>query len=195
MSALSLSSNFMSQAAMASSGVTVAFSLGSLFLFFFKVGAVLFGSGYVLVAFLNADLVQRWHWLSESQLLDAIAIGQFTPGPVFTTATFIGYLLGGLKGAGVATLAIFLPAFLFVAGSGPLIPRIRRSAIAGAFLNGVNAASLALMLVVTIQLSKTALVDATTLILLIASLTALIAFRLNSLWLVMGGLATGYLFH
>jgi len=194
-SALSLSSNFMSQAAMASSGVTVAFSLGSLFLFFFKVGAVLFGSGYVLVAFLNADLVQRWHWLSESQLLDAIAIGQFTPGPVFTTATFIGYLLGGLKGAGVATLAIFLPAFLFVAGSGPLIPRIRRSAIAGAFLDGVNAASLALMLVVTIQLSKTALVDATTLILLIASLTALIAFRLNSVWLVMGGLAIGYLFH
>ena len=132
----------------------VSFSLWPLFLFFLKVGSVLFGSGYVLLAFLRADLVERWHWLSESQLLDAIAIGQATPGPVFTTATFIGYVLGGAPGAAVATLGIFLPAFLFVAVSGPLVPRLRRSLTAGAFLDGVNAASLALMTVVTWQLAK-----------------------------------------
>jgi chromate transporter len=103
------------------------FGLLPLFLCFLKVGSVLFGSGYVLLAFLRADLVQRWGWLSEAQLLDAVAVGQVTPGPVFTTATFIGYVLGGLPGAGLATLGIFLPAFAFVAVSGPLVPRIRRS--------------------------------------------------------------------
>ena len=103
----------------------------------------------MLLAFLRADLVERWGWLTEAQLLDAVAVGQVTPGPVFTTATFIGYVLGGLPGAGLATLGIFLPAFVFVAASGPLVPRIRRSPAAGAFLDGVNAASLALMAVVT----------------------------------------------
>ena len=107
--------------------VTASLSLPLLFLFFLKVGAVLYGSGYVLLAFIRADLVERWHWLSESQLLDAIAVGQVTPGPVFTTATFIGFILGGTKGAAVATVGIFLPAFVFVAASGPLVPRIRRS--------------------------------------------------------------------
>ena len=121
------------------------FSVGALFLFFVKVGSVLFGSGYVLLAFLRADLVERWHWLSESQLLDAIAVGQVTPGPLFTTATFIGYLLGGPVAAVVATVGIFLPAFFFVAISGPLVPRLRASPVAGAFLDGVNVASLALM--------------------------------------------------
>src|SRR4030095_8877387 len=125
------------------------FGLWPLFGFFLKVGAVLYGSGYVLLAFLRADLVERWGWLDEAQLLDAIAVGQITPGPVFTTATFIGYLLGRTPGALVATLGIFLPAFFFVAISGPLIPRLRASPIAGAFLDGVNVASLALMAVVT----------------------------------------------
>ncbi|HEU4679365.1 MAG TPA: chromate efflux transporter, partial [Terrimicrobiaceae bacterium] len=122
-----------------------AFGLWPLFLFFVKVGSVLFGSGYVLLAFLRADLVERWHWLTEAQLLDAIAIGQVTPGPVFTTATFIGYLLAGTKGGVIATLGIFLPAFVFVAISGPLVPRMRRSPLVGAFLDGVIVASLGLM--------------------------------------------------
>src|SRR5437870_2854762 len=124
-----------------------------------KVGAVLFGSGYVLLAFLRADLVDRWHWLSEAQLLDAVAVGQITPGPVFTTATFIGYLLGGTRGALVATLGIFLPAFVFVAATAPLVPRLRRSPTAGALLDGVNVASLALLVVVSWHLARVALVD------------------------------------
>ena len=129
-----------------------AFGLWPLFLFFLKVGAVLFGSGYVLLAFLRADLVERWHWLTEAQLLDAVAIGQITPGPVFTTATFIGYVLAGSKGGVLATIGIFLPAFIFVAISGPLVPRMRRSPSIGAFLDGVVIASLGLMAVVTWQL-------------------------------------------
>jgi chromate transport protein ChrA len=116
--------------------------LAPIFLFFLKIGSVLFGSGYVLLAFLRADLVERWHWLSEGQLLDAIAVGQVTPGPVFTTATFIGYLLAGMPGAAVATVGIFLPAFVFVAISGPLVRRIRGSQVAGAVLDGVNLESL-----------------------------------------------------
>jgi len=163
------------------------FGLSSLFLFFMKVGAVLFGSGYVLLAFLRADLVDRWQWLTEAQLLDAIAVGQMTPGPVFTTATFIGYLLGGTPGAVVATCGIFLPAFLFVALSGPLIPRLRRSATAGAVLDGVNVASLALMAVVTWHLGRAAVVDGTTAVLALVSAVLLLRFRLNSAWLVLGG--------
>jgi len=178
---------------MAGAAVGVPFGLAPLFLFFLKVGSVLFGSGYVLLAFLRAGLVERWHWLNESQLLDGIAVGQVTPGPVFTTATFIGYLLGGLPGALVATLGIFLPGFVFVAVSGPLVPRIRRSSTAGAFLDGVNVASLALMAVVTCYLGKAALVDLTTAALCFASLTLLIRFRLNSAWLVPGGAIIGLL--
>jgi chromate transporter len=170
---------------------TTAFGLLPLFLFFLKVGAVLYGSGYVLLAFIRADLVERWHWLTESQLLDAIAVGQVTPGPVFTTATFIGYLLGGLSGAIVATAGIFLPAFLFVAASGPLVPRIRRSPTAGAFLDGVNAASLALMFVVTYQLGRAAVIDVSTLVLALVSAIALFRFRLNSAWLILGGAIVG----
>lgn len=167
------------------------FGLLPLFLFFLKVGSVLFGSGYVLLAFLRADLVERWHWLSDAQLLDAIAIGQVTPGPVFTTATFIGYVLAGPLGAIVATLGIFLPAFLFVALSGPLVPFLRRSAIAAAFLDGLNVASLALMAVVTWQLGRAALVDWITLALLMLSAVLLIRLRLNSVWLVFGGAIFG----
>src|SRR4030095_12286312 len=135
---------------------TVPVSLLKLTLFFLKVGSILFGSGYVLLAFLRADLVDRWHWLSSEQLLDAIAVGQVTPGPVFTTATFVGYVLAGIPGAGIATIGIFLPAFLFVRLSGSLVPRIRRSPIAAAVLDGVNAGSLALMAVVTWRLLRTA---------------------------------------
>jgi chromate transporter len=172
---------------------TTAFGLMPLFLFFLKVGSVLFGSGYVLLVFLRADLVERWHWLTEAQLLDAIAVGQITPGPVFTTATFIGYVLGGGAGAGVATLGIFLPAFVFVALSGPLVPRLRRSPLAGAFLDGVNVASLALMAVVSWQLGRNALVDGLSWVTAVAAAMLLARYRVNSAWLVAGGAAIGLL--
>lgn len=174
-------------------GAATPFGLWPLFLFFLKVGSVLFGSGYVLLAFLRADLVERWHWLSEAQLLDAIAVGQVTPGPVFTTATFIGYVLGGFSGATLATAGIFLPAFLFVAVSGPLVPRLRRSETAGAFLDGVNAASLALMAVVTWELGRASIVDVPTAALAAASAALLIRFRVNSTWLILAGGAFGLL--
>ena len=172
---------------------TAAFGLLPLFLFFLKVGAVLYGSGYVLLAFIRADLVERWHWLTESQLLDAIAVGQVTPGPVFTTATFIGYVLGGYQGAFVATVGIFLPAFCFVALSGPLVPRIRRSPTAGAFLDGVNVAALSLMVLVTYQLGRAALVDIKTLLIGLISGFLLFRFRVNSAWLVLGGAIVGWI--
>jgi chromate transporter len=167
--------------------------LGGLFLVFLKLGAVVFGSGYVLLAFLRADLVERLGWLTERQLLDAVAVGQMTPGPVFTTATFIGYLLAGSAGAVVATVAIFLPAFLLVAASGPFIPALRRSRVAGAVLDGVTAGSLALMAVVTWQLGRTAIVDATTATLALTSVAALLRFQLDSTWLILAGAAAGTL--
>ena len=172
-------------------GAATSFSLGSLFLVFLKAGAVVFGSGYVLLAFLRADLVVHRSWLTDSQLVDAVAVGQVTPGPVFTTATFIGYLLGGIRGAVVATVGIFLPAFLLVAASGPLVPRIRKSKIAGAFLDGVNVGSLALMAAVTWELGRASLVSAVTVLLTVASLIALLRFRLNSGWLVLIGAIVG----
>lgn len=172
--------------------VAAPFSVGALFWFFVKVGSVLFGSGYVLLAFLRADLVERWHWLSETQLLDAIAVGQITPGPVFTSATFIGYLLGGPSAALAATAGIFLPAFVFVAISGPLIPRLRASPVAGAFLDGLNVASLALMAVVTWQLARVAISDWPTLLLAAAGFL-LLKYRVNSAWLVLGGAVAGLL--
>ena len=172
---------------------SMSVGLWPLFLFFAKVGSVLFGSGYVLLAFLRSGLVMERGWLTESQLLDAIAVGQLTPGPVFTTATFIGYLLARAPGAAVATVGIFLPAFFFVAISGPLVPRIRRSRVAGAVLDGVNAASLALMAVVSVQLGAAALVDGATMVLAAVSLVALVRWRVNSAWLVFGGAAAGLL--
>jgi len=168
-------------------------SLSTLFFLFLKIGSVLFGSGYVLLAFLRADFVERRHWLSESQLLDAVAVGQITPGPLFTTATFIGYLLGGFPGGVAATLGIFLPAFVLVAMSGPLVPALRRSALAGAFLDGVNVASLALMAVVSWSLARAALVDATSVILALLSGLLLVGLRVNSAWLVLLGAAVGLL--
>ena len=179
----------------ASVGVAASFTLLALFLFFLKVGAVLFGSGYVLLAFLHADLVERWHWLTNDQLLDAIAVGQITPGPVFTTATFIGYLLGGGPGALVATLGIFLPAFLYVALLAPILPRLRRSRVAAAFLDGVNAASLALLAFVTWQLGRSAIVDPLTGFIAVAGAVLQLGFRLNSAWLVLGGGCVGMLAH
>lgn len=171
-----------------------AVSLSELALVFAKAGAFLFGSGYVLVAFLRADLVERLRWLTEQQLLDAIAVGQFTPGPVFTTATFVGYVLGGTPGAIVATVAIFLPAFVYVAISGPLVPRMRRSPIAGGFLDGVNVASLALMAVVTWYIGRAAVIDVTTVALAAASLVLLV-YRVNPVWPIVAGAVVGVLTH
>jgi chromate transporter len=171
----------------------VSLGLWPVFWFFLKVGSVLYGSGYVLLAFLRADLVERWGWLSEAQLLDAIAVGQVTPGPVFTTATFIGYLLQGTPGALVATAGIFLPAFFFVAVSGPIIPRVRASPSAGAFLDGVNVASLALMTVVTWRLGQGALTDALGVGLAAVSAVLLLRYRVNSVWLILAGAAVGWL--
>jgi chromate transporter len=167
--------------------------LAKLFLIFLKVGAVVFGSGYVLLAFLRADLVEHAHWLTEPQLIDAVAVGQFTPGPVFTTATFIGYVVAGLPGAVVATIGIFLPSFALVAVSGPLLARLRRSEAAGRFLDGVNVASLGLMAVVALHLARTAIVDVPTACLVVAAAVALFRWRVNSAWLVLGGAVVGVL--
>lgn len=172
-------------------GLSTAFSLTPLFLVFLKIGSLLFGGGYVLIALVRAELVTRLHWISERQLLDAIAMGQATPGPLSTTATFIGYLLAGLPGAVVATVAMFLPAFFFVAISGPLVPRLRQSPLAGAVLDGVNVAALALMAVVTWPLFVSAVVDWLTLAVTAISLLLLLRWRTNSMWLVLGGALVG----
>jgi chromate transporter len=176
----------------ASNPHAVPFSVLRLFLTFLKIGSVLFGSGYVLLAFLRSDFVDRLRWLTEKQVIDAVAVGQVTPGPVFTTATFIGYLVGGARGAAVATAAVFLPAFILVAASGPLIPRIRRSAIAGAFLDGVIVGSLALIGGVGWQLGRAAIVDVTTLAIAVISAVLLFRFRVNSAWLVLGAALVGW---
>jgi len=180
-------------AAMVGSIAAVPVSLLRLFLSFLKIGSVVFGSGYVLLAFLRTEFISRLHWLTEKQLIDAVAVGQFTPGPVFTTATFIGYLIGGARGAVVATIGIFLPGFLFVALSGPLIPRIRRSRLASAILDGVVAGSLGLMAAVAWQLGRAAVVDAPTLAILAVSLFLLLRYHINSAWLVGGAALIGWL--
>ena len=172
-------------------GAAPAVGLSALFWTFVKIGSLLFGSGYVLLAFLRADLVQRLHWLTEGQLIDSVAAGQITPGPVFTTATFVGYLVAGPGGALVATLGIFLPAFVFVALSGPLVPKLRASPTAGAFLDGVNAASLALMAVVAAQLAHAAIVDVPTAIMAAVSAVVLVRYAPNASWLVLAGAAVG----
>jgi chromate transporter len=175
------------------SQVAMPFSFSSLFLIFLKIGAVLYGSGYVLLAFLRADFVVRLGWLTDQQLLDAVAIGQVTPGPVFTTATFIGYVLGGLPGSLLATLGIFLPSFIFVAISNPLIPRMRKSAWVSGMLDGVNVASLGLMAAVTWQLGRASLTDPVTILVALASFVLLIWLKINSTWLVIGGGVIGVL--
>jgi len=169
----------------------VPVSLLRLFLSFLKIGSVVFGSGYVLLAFLRSEFIHLLHWLTEKQLIDAVAVGQFTPGPVFTTATFIGYLVAGIPGAVVATLGIFLPGFLLVAVSGPLVPRLRHSPMAGAILDGIVVGSLALMAVVACQLGWAAIIDWLTGLIFVASAVALFRFRLNSAWLVGGAALIG----
>lgn len=170
-------------------------SILSVFGFFLKVGSVLYGSGYVLLAFLQKDLVERWQWLTSEQLLDAVAIGQLTPGPVFTTATFIGYVLAGHQGAVVATLGIFLPSFIFVAAVNPWVPYLRRSPWTSGFLDGVVVASMGLMAVVSGKLAVTAFVDMVTVGLAVLSAVALFRFRINSAWLILAGAAVGFLAH
>lgn len=172
---------------------SMPFSLPPLFFTFLKIGAILYGSGYVLLAFLRADFVVRFGWLTDQQLIDAVAIGQLTPGPVFTTATFIGFILGGTPGAFLATLGIFLPSFIFVAISNPLIPRIRNSAWVSGLLDGVNVASLGLMAAVTWQLGRASLIDLPTVLMALVSLTLLIRYRVNSTWLIGGGAIAGLL--
>ena len=163
----------------------------ALFAFFLKVGMTLYGGGYVLIAFLRDGLVHQWHWLTEAQLLDAIAVGQSTPGPLFTTATFVGYLKGGVAGAVIATFAIFLPSFFLIAVSGPVVPLLRRSRLAGAFLDGVNVSALALMAAVTMQLGRAALVDRYTIAIALASTALLLRYRVHSLWLIAAGAVCG----
>lgn len=180
-------------AAAATAAAATAIGLWPIFFVFLKIGSVLFGSGYVLLAFLRSDLVTRLGWLTENQLLDATAVGQVTPGPLFTTATFIGYVLAGWGGAMAATTGIFLPAFIFVALSAPLLPRLRQSKWAGGFLDGVNVTSLALMAVVTAQLGHAAVIDLNTAILAVASAVLLLVWNVNSTWLVLGGALAGLL--
>jgi chromate transporter len=165
------------------------------FLFFLKIGSVLYGGGYVLLAFLQRDLVERNHWLTSQQLLDAVAIGQLTPGPLFTTATFIGYLLAGNGGAIAATVGIFLPAFLLVWIVNPWVPKLRSSPAFCGFLDGVNAASLGLMAGVTYTLGQAALVDGLSVVVAILSGIAVFRFRINSAWLVLMGGAIGVVSH
>ena len=177
----------------AGTGATAsAVSLSQLGLFFLKVGAVLYGSGYVLVAFLEGDLVQQRGWLTEGQLLDAIAVGQLTPGPVLTTATFIGFLLLGPKGAAVATLAIFLPSFVFVALLNPIVPKLRQHRLTASFLDAVNVSAVALMAAVTADLARASLTSSTAWALTAAAAVALVRFRVNAAWLVLAGGVVGW---
>lgn len=173
--------------------LSVPFSLPVLFLTFLKIGAVLYGSGYVLLAFVRADFVTRLGWLTDKQLIDAIAVGQVTPGPVFTTATFVGYILGGTSGALLATLGIFLPSFIFVAISNPLIPKMRNSTWVSGLLDGVNVASLGLMGAVTLELGRASLTDRLTIAISLVSLVLLMRFKFNSTWLIAGGALIGLL--
>ena len=169
-------------------------SMLAIFLVFLKLGAVVYGSGYVLLTFLRTDLVQGLHWLTDRQLLDAVSIGQFTPGPVFTTATFIGYLVGGFPGALLATLGIFLPSFVLIALIHPLASRLRSYAWTSALLEGINIAALALMGGVLFQLGLSALVDVLTCVLALLSLIVLLRFKINSIWLLLGGAIIGVVY-
>jgi len=174
-------------------GLTAAASVNMLTLgaVFLKAGALLYGSGYVLLAFLRGDLVDRLGWLTDAQLLDAVAIGQVTPGPLFTTATFVGYVLAGIPGALVATVAIFLPAFVFVAAIGPIADRIRDRPLTAALLDGVNAAAIGLMAAVTVQLGASAIRDPVTVVLALGTAAALWSGRIPSIVLVAAGAAVG----
>lgn len=175
----------------AAASAAVAFSQATLFLTFFKIGAVLYGSGYVLLAFLRNDFVERLGWLTSQQLLDAVAVGQFTPGPVFTTATFVGYLVGGVPGALVATAGIFLPAFIFVAVTAPLVARLRAVPWTASLLDGVNIAAVGLMAAVFAVLARDAVVDWFSALLAVLAALALWRTMWNSAWFVLAGGALG----
>jgi chromate transporter len=162
-------------------------------LFFLKIGSILYGSGYVLVAYLQSGLVESRHWLTQTQLFDAIAAGQFTPGPVLSTATFIGYIIFGIPGSIIATTGIFLPSFIFVLLSSPFIPRLRKSPYASGFLDGVNAASLGLMLAVTIALSVSALTNITGWTIFLIAFAFVVWKNINAAWIVLGSAVLGWM--
>jgi chromate transporter len=172
-----------------------AVGLLPIFLTFLKIGAVTYGSGYTLLAFLHSDMVTNTHWITDQQLIDAVAVGQFTPGPVFTTATFLGYLIAGVPGAVVATVGIFLPSFVLVALIYPFEGRIRQSPWLSGFLDGVNVAALALIGSVLLLLGRAAIVDLFTLLLAGIALLILLRFKINSAWLVLGGAVVGAAVH
>lgn len=178
---------------MAVGAAPVPYDPATLFWTFLRIGATLYGSGYVLLAFLQQDFVERLGWIGQQQLLDAVAVGQFTPGPVSTTATFVGYLAGGWAGAAIATVAIFLPAFALVGFTHRLAPHFRRSAVTAGFLDGVNAAAIALMAAVALALGRAALVDIPTVLLALGAAVLLMRFRVNSAWLIVVGAAAGFL--
>lgn len=173
--------------------VAAPISLGLVFLTFLKLGSVVYGSGYTLLAFLRIDLVQNLHWLTDKQLLDAVSVGQFTPGPVFTTATFIGYVIGGWPAALLATLAIFLPSFVLIALIHPVASRLRQATWTATLLDGVNAAALALMTGVLVQLGQHALMDVLTGAVALLAFALLLRFKLNSVWLILAGAVIGVL--
>jgi len=181
----------LAQGGAAAAGSVSVPTIAGVFLYFLKVGAVLFGSGYVLLALLRADLVEHLHWLTENQLLDAIAVSQGTPGPFFTVATFVGYVIAGWKGAVLATIGMFLPAFLFVAVTARYLPKLRKSPMAGAFLDGVNAAAVALMSFVGWQFARETLLSVTTIVMAAMAAVLVMRFRVNSAWLILGGAVAG----
>ncbi|MGD1900229.1 MAG: chromate transporter [Phormidesmis sp.] len=195
-SGLSVTGTASGPLAQVSAPAATAVSVGwvSVFLFFLKIGSILYGSGYVLLAFLQRDLVERYQWLSSQQLLDAVAIGQITPGPVLTTATFVGYVVAGHMGAIAGTIGIFLPAFLLVGIVNPWVPKLRQSPWASAFLDGVNAASLGLMAGVTYILTRAAVIDVPTLLIALVSAIAVFRYKINAAWLVLGGAGLGFIF-
>jgi chromate transporter len=178
-------------AGVASGAATAAATTSGVFVYFLKIGALLFGSGYVLLAVLREDLVTRMHWLTESQLLDGIAVSQATPGPFFTVATFLGYVLSGWRGAGLATVGMFIPAFLYVSVTANVLPRLRKSPTAGAFLDGVNAAAVALMGFVGFQFARESVVTQLAAVIAVVSGVLAFRFRVNSAWLILGGAVCG----
>jgi chromate transporter len=184
-------SNTIFPLALWSSSALAGSKLGGLTLFFLKVGSILYGSGYVLIALLRAGLVTERGWLTENELLDAVAIGQFTPGPVLSTATFIGYLIEGPLGAAAATLAIFLPSFVFVRASAPYIPKLRASRLFSGLLDGASAASLGLLATATFVLARGALVNWPAFVILAVAIPAAMQPKLNATWIVVGGALAG----
>ena len=191
--ALSLQETASSNVAAATGGVAGAAlaTTSAVFFYFLKIGALLVGSGYVLMAVLREDLVERLHWLAEPQLLDAIAVTQATPGPFFTVATFLGYLLGGWRGAGLATFGMFVPAFTYVALTARVLPRMRKSSNAGAFLDGVNAAAVALMAFVGFQFAREVATSPLAVMIGMVAAVAVFRFRVNSAWVILGGSVAG----